>query len=43
MDKYNEVYGVDISKDSFDVYSERFGHECFTNDEKGYYEYSRYR
>jgi transposase len=37
MDKYSEIYGVDVSKDFFDVYSERYGHERFKNDENGFH------
>ena len=36
MNKDTEIYGVDISKDVFDVYSIRFGHKQFRNDDKGF-------
>jgi len=36
MDKYKEIYGVDISKDVFDVYGSISGHNQFKNDEKGF-------
>ena len=36
MNKYSEIYGVDISKDVFDVYSDSSGHKQFKNDEKGF-------
>ncbi|MBW2962936.1 hypothetical protein [Mesonia aestuariivivens] len=32
MDKYKETFGVDISKDVFDVYSSEGGHSQFKND-----------
>ena len=36
MNKYSEIYGVDISKDVFDVYGSLSGHNQFKNDEKGF-------
>ena len=36
MNKYKEIYGVDISKDVFDVFGEQKGHQQFKNDEKGF-------
>lgn len=36
MNKYKEIYGVDISKDVFDVYGSLSGHAQFKNDEKGF-------
>jgi len=36
MDKYTEIYGVDISKEVFDVYGKEAGHLQFKNDEKGF-------
>jgi len=36
MSKYKEIYGVDISKDVFDVYEEKSGHHQFKNGEKGF-------
>lgn len=36
MNKYKEIYGVDISKDVFDVYGSLSGHNQFKNDEKGF-------
>ena len=36
MSKYTEIYGVDISKDVFDVYSISTGHIQFKNDAKGF-------
>ncbi len=36
MSKYKEIYGVDISKDVFDVYGEKSGHNQFKNEEKGF-------
>jgi len=36
MTKYKETYGVDISKDVFDVYGNQSGHCQFKNDESGF-------
>jgi len=36
MSKYTEIYGVDISKDVFDVYSISKGHVQFKNDSLGF-------
>lgn len=36
MNKDNEIYGIDISKKVFDVYSSSSGHKQFSNDEKGF-------
>jgi len=36
MDKDKEIYGVDISKDVFDVFSIKTGHTQFKNGEKGF-------
>ena len=36
MSKYKEIYGVDISKDVFDVYGQKSGHKQFKNEEKGF-------
>jgi transposase len=36
MDKYNEIYGVDISKDVFDVQNSQGDYFQLTNDEKGF-------
>jgi len=36
MSKYKEIYGVDISKDIFDVYGEKSGHHQFKNGGKGF-------
>ncbi len=36
MDKYTEIYGVDISKDVFDVYGQKAGHKQFNNGDKGF-------
>jgi transposase len=36
MNKDKEIYGVDISKDVFDVFSVKSGHKQFKNDEKGF-------
>ncbi len=36
MDKYTEIYGVDISKDVFDVYGQETGHKQFKNEDKGF-------
>ena len=36
MNKYKEIYGIDISKDVFDVYGSKSGHNQFKNDSKGF-------
>lgn len=36
MDKYKETFGVDISKDVFDVYGSSSGHSQYKNDEIGF-------
>ena len=36
MNKYRETFGVDISKDVFDVYGSTSGHSQYKNDEKGF-------
>ena len=36
MSKYTEIYGVDISKAVFDVYSISKGHVQYENDAKGF-------
>jgi transposase len=36
MNKNTEIFGIDISKDVFDVYSEKKGHQSFKNDENGF-------
>ena len=36
MNKDKEIYGIDISKAVFDVYSQESGHHQFSNDEKGF-------
>ncbi|RFN58504.1 IS110 family RNA-guided transposase [Marixanthomonas ophiurae] len=36
MNKYNETFGVDISKDVFDAHGSKNGHSQFKNDEKGF-------
>lgn len=36
MNKYKEIYGIDISKDVFDVYGSQTGHNQFKNDERGF-------
>ena len=36
MNKYTEIYGVDISKAVFDVYGSQRGHKQFKNDEQGF-------
>lgn len=35
MNKNTEIFGIDISKDVFDVYSSKTGHQSFKNDENG--------
>jgi len=36
MSKYKEIFGVDISKDVFDVYGSESGHNQFKNDASGF-------
>ena len=36
MIKYKETFGVDISKNVFDVHGNASGHNQFNNDEKGF-------
>ena len=36
MDKKVEIIGIDVSKSSLDVFSLSKGHDCFTNDKKGF-------
>jgi len=36
MNKNTEIFGIDISKDVFDVYSHQKGHQSFKNDAKGF-------
>lgn len=36
MNKDKEIYGIDVSKAVFDVYSQETGHHQFSNDEKGF-------
>ena len=36
MNKYKETFGVDISKDVFDVYGSNTGHDQYKNDEAGF-------
>jgi transposase len=36
MNKYKETFGVDISKDVFDVHGSNSGHNQFKNDESGF-------
>ncbi|WP_340067336.1 transposase [Ascidiimonas aurantiaca] len=39
MNKYKETYGVDISKDVFDVHGSNKGHDQYKNDETGFKKY----
>ncbi|MCK0162241.1 IS110 family transposase, partial [Allomuricauda sp. F6463D] len=36
MNKYKETFGVDISKDVFDVHGSEYGHSRFKNDSSGF-------
>jgi transposase len=40
MNKYKEIFGVDISKDVFDVYGSKSGHNQFKNDAEGFKTFS---
>ena len=42
MNKYKEIYGIDISKSVFDVYGSASGHNQFTNDSKGFISFIRH-
>ena len=39
MNKYKETFGVDISKDGFDVHGSNKGHDRYKNDEPGFKKY----
>lgn len=41
MNKSKEIYGIDISKNVFDVYSNLKGHQQFTNDVKGFKSFTK--
>lgn len=41
MNKNTEIFGIDISKDVFDVYGSKSGHQGFKNDEKGFKSFQR--
>ncbi len=36
MNEYSEIYGLDISKNVFDIYGSKSGHNQFKNEEKGF-------
>lgn len=36
MNKNTLIFGIDISKDSFDVYNSAYGHQSFSNTQKGF-------
>jgi len=42
MNKYKEIYGIDISKDVFDVYGSQTGQNQFKNDERGFKSFLNY-
>jgi transposase len=42
MNKYKEIYGIDISKDVFDVYGSQSGYNQFKNDAKGFVSFMKY-
>lgn len=41
MNKYSEIYGIDISKNVFDVYGSQIGHNQFKNDAEGFKSFLR--
>jgi transposase len=41
MNKYTETFGIDISKDVFDVYGSKSGHNQFKNDFQGFKDFSK--
>lgn len=42
MNKYKEIYGIDISKDVFDVYGSKSGHNQFKNEAKGFVSFKKH-
>ncbi len=42
MNKYSEIYGIDISKEVFDVYGSKTGHNQFKNDAQGFKSFLKY-
>jgi transposase len=43
MNKYKETFGVDISKDVFDVHGSCEGHNQYKNDESGFKKFLKER
>jgi len=41
MTGYNEIYGVDISKNTLDITSTKSNHKQFSNDENGFKEFEK--
>ena len=41
MTKYKEIYGVDISKDVFDVFGSLAGHCQFKNTDSGFHAFAK--
>ena len=41
MNKYKETFGIDISKDVFDVYGSKSGHNQFKNNPQGFKDFSK--
>lgn len=41
MNKYKETFGVDISKDVFDVHGSKSGHNQYKNDESGFIAFAK--
>jgi transposase len=41
MDKITTIFGIDISKDYFDVWNDQLGHKKFSNNSKGFREFKK--
>lgn len=41
MNKNTLIFGIDISKDTFDVFNSAYGHQCFSNNQKGFTSFAK--